>query len=152
MTLTIIALLILGAIASNKELLTARERAAQKKNNMIEVPKGTPMPDKQQVLLYHKGNNSHICRFNGFVFMEPLVLLKGESSGSLIEETKTVDSRDVEHRGVYVKLQIAPKVYANEHDAKKEIKAQKFDPLDEIIIPLEQFKNSTYVIVPPDTK
>jgi hypothetical protein len=119
---------------------------------MIEVPKGTPMPDKQQVLLYHKGDNWHLCRFNGFVFMEPLVLLKGESKVSLIEEIHTVDSREVEHQGVYVKLQIAPKVYANDHDAKKEIKAQKFDQLDEIIIPLEQFKNSTYVMVPPDTK
>jgi hypothetical protein len=150
MVLTLTAGLILGAIVANINPSIARNPSEEKKKNVIEVPKGTPLPDDQQVFLYHKGENWQICRFNGFIFVDPLVLLKGEPGGILLKEIDTTGSRVVENRGVYVKLQIAPKVYANEHEAKKEIKAQKFDQLDEIIIPLEQFKNSAYVTPMPD--
>ncbi len=36
----------------------------------------------------------------------------------------------------------ASKAYVNEDDAKKQIKAQKFDQLDETVIPVEKFKDT----------
>ncbi|MBN9119659.1 MAG: hypothetical protein J0I06_10975 [Planctomycetes bacterium] len=150
MALALTAFLILGAIVALKNPLIARNPPAKEKNNVIEVPKGTPLPDDKQIFIYHKKDDWHLCRFNGFIFVEPLVLLKGEPGGMLLKEVDTAGSREVEHRGVYVKLQIAPKAYANEADAKKGIKDQKFDQLDEIIIPMEQFKSSAFVTPMPD--
>ena len=148
--LALTVLLLLGVITNNNNKpLIARAPPPEKKNNMIEVTKETLMPSKQQLLLYHKGESWQICRFNGFVFVEPLVLLEGESAG-LLEENLLAGSRLVEDRGVYVKLQISSKVYANESDAKKESKAQKFDRLDEIIIPIARFTKPTYVIILSD--
>jgi hypothetical protein len=143
--------LLLGVIGVSLSATIVAKSPEEK--GMYPIPKDALLIDKEQLVARKTAAGKwQVCRMKRYLWQEPLVLLKDKSgkSGQLFRDLDLRDSTLPEGRGVYVVLQIAPKLYDSAKDAggDKEVK-KVFDDCDEVIISLERFHAPEFSIVKP---
>jgi hypothetical protein len=114
-------------------------------------PKGMLDAKANQVVARkNKAGKWQACRVKRFAWEEPLYLIARQAGEPItaMPEDDLRDSEPVEKRGLFVILQISPKLFDSEDDIHVDDELCKdLDESDEVLVEVEKFRPPSYRVV-----